>query len=95
LVGRPEEGAHKTHEHDDNSDPSLSRSTVNGHKYTEGADTVRLAEVNGLPVAFRSVKVATAGSFATTQVQGVTAGGVTPLSTARAEELLEATTPLN
>jgi hypothetical protein len=60
-----------------NSSPSPSRSTVNGHKYTAGADTVRLAECN------------------TTKVQGVTAGGITSLSTARAEELLEGTTPLN
>jgi len=42
------------------------------------------------------VKVATAGSFATTKVQGVTAGGITSLSIARAEEILEdATAPLN
>jgi hypothetical protein len=79
-----------------NSSPSLSRSTVNGRKYAAGADTVRLAECNGLPIAFRSVEVATAGSFATTKVQGITAGGITSLSTARAEELLEgATAPLN
>jgi hypothetical protein len=79
-----------------NSSSSLSRSTVNGHKYTAGADTVRLAECNGLPIAFRSVRVAAPGSFATTKVQGVTAGGITSLSTARAEELLEAATaPLN
>ena len=79
-----------------NSSPSPSRSTVNGHKYTAGADTVRLAECNGIPIAFRSVEVAAPGSFATTKVQGVTAGGITSLSTARAEELLEeATSPFN
>jgi hypothetical protein len=80
-----------------NSDPSLSRSdTVNGYKYRDGADTVRLATVNGLPIAFRSVRVATAGSFATTRVQAVTAAGITSLSASRATSLIEeATAPLN
>ena len=80
-----------------NSQNVPSRSdTVNGHQYTAGADTVRLAGCNGLPVAFRSVEVMNAGSFATSRVQSVTAGGITDLSSSEAERLLEkATVPLN
>ena len=79
-----------------NSQNIPSRSTVNGHKYTAGADTVRLAECNGLPVAFRSVEVMNAGSFATRRVQAVTPKGITELSSSEAERLVEeATTPLN
>jgi len=80
-----------------NSQNVPSRSdTVNGHQYTAGADTIRLAGCNGLPVAFRSVEVMNAGSFATSRVQSVTAGGITDLSSSEAERLLEkATVPLN
>lgn len=82
-----------------NSQNIPSRSTVNGHKYTDGAKataTVRLAACNGLPVAFRSVEVMNAGSFATSRVQSVTAGGITELSSSEAERLVEeATMPLN
>lgn len=41
----------------------LSRSnTSDGHQYTAGADTARLAGCSGLPIAFRSVEVMRAGS---------------------------------
>ena len=70
--------------------------TANAGRYSEPNAQVRLAACNGLPIAFRSVEVMNAGSFATRRVQAVTAKGITDLSSSEAERLLEeATIPLN
>jgi hypothetical protein len=79
------------------NDQELPRgSTINGQRYATTEDTVRLATSTGLPIGFRSVSVMKAGSFATTKVQSITAGGIATLSRAKAERLAEeATVPLN
>ena len=70
--------------------------TVNAGAYDDANARVRLAATNGLPIAFRRVVVMSSGSFATQRWQGVTAKGITDLSSSEAERLLEeATTPLN
>ena len=70
--------------------------TVNAGAYDGANARVRLAATNGLPIAFRRVTCMNAGSFATRRVQGVTAKGITDLSSSEAERLLEeATIPLN
>ena len=70
--------------------------TANAGRYSEPNARVRLAACNGLPIAFRRVTCMNAGSFATRRVQGVTAKGITDLSSSEAERLLkEATIPLN
>jgi len=73
-----------------------SAETVNAGAYDDANARVRLAATNGLPIAFRRVTCMNAGSFATRRVQGVTAKGITDLSSSEAERLLEeATIPLN
>ena len=73
-----------------------SAETSNAGRYSEPNARVRLAACNGLPIAFRRVTCMNAGSFATRRVQGVTAKGITDLSSSEAERLLqEATIPLN
>ena len=70
--------------------------TVNAGAYDDANARVRLAATNGLPIAFRRVTCMSAGSFATRRVQGITAKGITDLSSSEAERLLEeATIPLN
>ena len=70
--------------------------TANAGAYDDANARVRLAATNGLPIAFRRIVVTNAGSFATRRVQGVTAKGITDLSSSEAERLLEeATTSLN
>jgi len=78
-----------------------STETANAGRYesdsSEGeSTTVRLARCNGVPVAFRRVRVMNAGSFAHTKVQAVTPAGCTALPESEAERLHgEATVPLN
>jgi hypothetical protein len=73
-----------------------SAETANASRYSQPNARVRLASCNGLPIAFRRVTCMNAGSFATRRVQGVTAKGITDLSSSEAERLLEeATIPLN
>ena len=73
-----------------------SAETVNAGAYNDANARVRLAATNGLPIAFRRVTCMNAGSFAARRVQGVTAKGITDLSSSEAERLLEeATIPLN
>lgn len=73
-----------------------SAETVNAGAYDDANARVRLAATNGLPIAFRRVVVMSSGSFATQRWQGVTAKGITDLSSSEAERLLEeATIPLN
>ena len=73
-----------------------STDTPNAGAYDDADARVRLASCNGLPIAFRRVTCMNAGSFATRRVQGVTAKGITDLSSSEAERLLEeATIPLN
>ena len=73
-----------------------SAETANAGRYSQPNARVRLAATNGLPIAFRRVTCMSAGSFATRHVQGVTAKGITDLSSSEAERLLEeATIPLN
>jgi len=70
--------------------------TANAGAYDDANARVRLAACNGFPIAFRSVEVMNAGSFATQRWQAVTAKGITDLSSSEAERLLEeATIPLN
>ena len=70
--------------------------TVNAGAYDDVNARVRLAATNGLPIAFRRVTCMNAGSFVTRRVQGITAKGITDLSSSEAERLLEeATIPLN
>ena len=70
--------------------------TANASRYSQPNARVRLASTNGLPIAFRRVTCMNAGSFVTRRVQGVTAKGITDLSSSEAERLLEeATIPLN
>ena len=72
------------------------RSTTNGYRYATTEDAVRLARSTGLPIGFRAVSVMKPGSFATTKVQSVTAGGIVTLSRTKAERLVEEeTVPLN
>ena len=73
-----------------------SAETANAGRYSEPNARVRLAACNGLPIAFRPVTCMNTGSFTTRRVQGVTAKGITGLSSSEAERLLEeATIPLN
>ena len=70
--------------------------TANAGAYDDANARVRLAATNGLPIAFRRVTCMSAGSFATRRVQGVTAKGITDLSSEQAQRLVgEATIPLN
>ena len=70
--------------------------TANAGRYSQPNARVRLAACNGLPIAFRCVTCMNVGSFVTRRVQGVTAKGITGLSSSEAERLLgEATIPLN
>jgi len=73
-----------------------STDTPNAGTYDDSNARVRLAAINGLPIAFRRIVVMNAGSFATQKWQAVTAKGITDLSSLEAERLLEeATIPLN
>lgn len=73
-----------------------SAETTNVGRYSQPNARVRLASCNGLPIAFRRVTCMNAGSFATRRVQGVTAKGITDLSSEQAQRLVgEATIPLN
>jgi len=70
--------------------------TSNAGRYSQPNARVRLAGCNGLPIAFRRVVCMSEGSFATQRWQGITAKGITGLSSSEAERLLEeATMPLN
>jgi len=73
-----------------------SAETSNAGAYDDANARVRLASCNGLPIAFRRVTCMNAGSFTTRRVQGVTAKGITDLSSEQAQRLVgEATIPLN
>ena len=70
--------------------------TPNARRYSQPNARVRLAAVNGLPIAFRRVVVMNSGSFATQKWQSVTAKGTTALSSSKAQRLHDnATVPLN
>lgn len=70
--------------------------TANAGTYDDANARVRLAAINGLPIAFRRIVVMNAGSFATQKWQAVTAKSITDLSSSEAKRLLEeATIPLN
>ena len=73
-----------------------SAETANAGTYDDANARVRLAAINGLPIAFRRIVVMNAGSFATQKWQAVTAKSITDLSSSEAKRLLEeATIPLN
>jgi hypothetical protein len=75
---------------------SRAADTVNGRRYQSANACVRLAAVNGCPIAFRRVIRMNEGSFATQRWQAVTAKGTTALPSSEAQRLHdEATLPLN
>jgi hypothetical protein len=73
-----------------------STDTANADRYSQPNAHVRLAAVNGCPIAFRCVIRMNEGSFATQCWQAVTAKGTTALPPSEAQRLHdEATLPLN
>lgn len=73
-----------------------STSTPNAARYRGANARVRLAAVNGCPIAFRRVVRMNEGSFATQKWQAVTAKGITALPSSEAQRLHDrATIPLN